>query len=158
MVYLSIGTNLGRRRQNMRRAMAEIESRIGHIVSRSGLFTTEPWGFSSPHAFLNACVAVDTPLSPRQLLDATQAIERDMGRTEKTRPSERPAYHDRVIDIDILLYGDRTVSQPRLRIPHPRIAERLFVLRPLAQIAPSLSVPGSSMSVGEMLRTLETAS
>lgn len=154
MTYLSIGANLGNREQNIRQALTEIESRIGTIASQSDIFTTQPWGYQSTHTFLNACVGIETTLSPTALLRTTQAIERQLGRTEKSNG----AYHDRIIDIDILLYGNRTIHTSRLHIPHPLMAQRLFVLQPLAQIAANVIVPGSSKSVGEMLNTLQALS
>ena len=147
--YLSLGANLGDREAQLRLAVAEIENRVGRVVRQSGFFVTRPWGFRSDNLFLNACVAVETTLPPHALLQQTQAIERSLGRTRKTRDGR---YADRPIDIDILLYGSLTINEPDLQTPHPRIAERLFVLEPLAQIAPDLTIPGTGKTVAQLLQ------
>lgn len=146
--YLGLGTNLGEKEQNLNRAMREIESRGGTIVSRSDFYHTSPWGFDSDNKFLNAAIGVKTTLDPQSLLLETQEIERQMGRTLK---SSDGAYHDRTIDIDILTYDGLQLSTPSLQIPHPLLAERLFVLAPLAQIAPSLTIPGTECTVATLL-------
>ena len=130
-VYLSLGSNLGNRKRLLREAIALISSDVGCVERESSFIETEPWGFSSPNKFLNCCVKVMTALAPRQLLGATQRIERELGRTMK---SEYGVYHDRVIDIDILLYDDLTVDEPDLKIPHPLMGERDFVMVPLREI------------------------
>ena len=130
-VYLALGANIGDRRATMLRAIARINELIGTVERQSALYETEPWGFASAHRFLNACVRVSTMLSPRQLLTATQQIERALGRTAK---SAGGVYHDRVIDIDILLYDDIHVDEPDLKIPHPLMNERDFVMTPLCEI------------------------
>lgn len=130
-LYLSLGTNLGNRKANIREAIEKIQEQIGDIVRQSALYETAPWGFSSPNDFINACVCVATPLLPRQVLLATQRIEREMGRTMKSKNGE---YHDRIIDIDILLYDDVQVNEPDLKIPHPLMYEREFVMVPLKEI------------------------
>lgn len=130
-VYLSLGTNLGNRKRHIREAIEKIGELIGDVVRQSALYETKPWGFSSPNDFINACVMVETALSPRQLLEMTQRIEREMGRMGKSVNGE---YHDRIIDIDILLYDGLTVSDPDLVIPHPLMEERDFVMTPLREI------------------------
>ena len=130
-VYLGLGTNLGDRRHNIAEAVRLIGERVGTVKRLSSLFETEPWGFSSDNMFVNAAVKVDTMLSPRGVLEATQAIERIMGRTEK---SANRQYHDRLIDIDILIYDDVKIDEPDLKIPHPLMHERDFVMRPLGEI------------------------
>lgn len=129
--YLSLGTNLGDKHRNIAEAIRLIGELVGDIVRRSALYDTEPWGFSSGNRFVNAAVCVDTRLSPRQLLETTQLIERRMGRTEK---SVSGVYHDRLIDIDILLYGRERIAEPDLKVPHPLMWERDFVRKPLAEI------------------------
>lgn len=131
-VYLSLGANIGNRKRAMRQAIEKLGEFVGSVVCQSALYETKPWGFESPNDFINCCVLVETPLSPRQLLEATQRIERDLGRVEKT--AEDHEYHDRVIDIDILLYDDITVDEPDLKIPHPLMNERDFVMEPLKEI------------------------
>ena len=130
-VYLGIGTNLGNKEQNVLRAYELIEHKVGQISKRSSLYSTEPWGFKSDNDFVNSVICVETELSPHEVLKATQAIERQMGRTKKSRGGE---YHDRIIDIDILLYDDITVVEPDLIIPHPLMKEREFVMKPLREI------------------------
>lgn len=131
--YLGLGCNLGNRRLIMQQAIEEINGRIGAVVRQSAFIETEPWGFTSPNMFLNACVCVQTDLSPMELLRETQQIERHMGRTSK---SANGVYTDRIIDIDILLYDDLTLNTPELQIPHPHMHERDFVMRPLKEILP----------------------
>lgn len=126
-----MGSNIGNRKRNMREAVQYMESLIGTVTRQSTLYETEPWGFESPNLFINMCVCVETPLAPRQLLEATQEIEKRMGRVGK---SENHEYQDRIIDIDILLYDDLTVDEPDLKIPHPLMNEREFVMTPLNEI------------------------
>lgn len=131
-VYLSLGANIGNRKRAMRQAIEKLDELVGSVVRQSELYETKPWGFESPNDFINCCVLVDTPLAPRQLLETTQHIERELGRVEKT--SSDYEYHDRVIDIDILLYDDIKVDEPDLKIPHPLMYERDFVMTPLKEI------------------------
>ncbi len=128
---MSLGTNLGNRRGNIREAIERIGEQVGVVTRQSALYETKPWGFSSPNDFINACVLVETGLAPRQLLEATQRIEKEMGRTLK---SVDGSYHDRIIDIDILTYDDWKVDEPDLKIPHPLMEEREFVMVPLREI------------------------
>lgn len=130
-VYLSLGANLGDRRANMNMAVELIDENVGKVVRRSSMIETEPWGFESDNKFLNMCVALDTQLSPLQLLHATQDIERQLGRKSK---SVNGVYSDRLIDIDILLYDDLHIQTPELTIPHPNMRSRDFVMRPLMEI------------------------
>ena len=134
-LYLSLGSNLGNRAELLERAIVEINRRIGPIVARSSFHETEPVGFVSEHAFLNACVRVETNLTPFACLHETQAIEKDMGRVAKTTVKDgQPVYHDRCIDIDLLMYDEVRISTPELVLPHPRMNERAFVLDPLAEV------------------------
>lgn len=130
-VYLSLGTNLGDKEANINRAIEKINDSVGTVLRTSSFIETEPWGFDSSNTFLNAALCVETNLSPEQLLNATQLIEREMGRTHK---SVNRVYHDRLIDIDILLYDDISISTPALTIPHPLMQERDFVMIPLREI------------------------
>lgn len=134
-VYLSLGTNLGNRKRNIREAIEKIGEQIGVVERQSALYETKPWGFSSPNDFINACIFVLTPLAPHQLLEATQKIELEMGRTLKSVDGE---YHDRIIDIDILLIDDLKINEPDLKIPHPLMEERDFVMIPLKEILKKL--------------------
>jgi len=135
-VYLGLGTNKGRRQQNLRRAIRRIEELIGRVERQSTFLETEPWGFESKNKFLNACVMVSTELTPRQLLETTQQIEQELGRSKSHKTINRN-YTDRPIDIDILLYDDLTVDEPDLKIPHPLMYERDFVMIPLREIMPT---------------------
>lgn len=130
-IYLSLGTNLGSREDNLERALRLLQEQVGALLRRSSVHETTPWGFESSHMFLNLCVCMATSLSPLQLLAATKQIERQMGRTQK---SEQGHYADRVIDIDILLYDDVHVNESDLIIPHPHMYERDFVMLPLNEI------------------------
>ena len=130
-VYLSLGSNLGNRKRNIREALEKIGELIGDVERQSALYETKPWDYSSPHDFINPCARVLTPLAPRQLLEATQKVEQEMGRKLKSVNGE---YHDRIIDIDILLYDDLRIDQPDLKIPHPLMEERDFVMVPLREI------------------------
>lgn len=135
-VYLGLGSNLGDREENIRRAIALIDSRVGKVVRQSSLIETEPWGFESTNRFLNGVILCETTLTPREVLKATQKIERELGRKKKTQHSTLKTQHykDRPIDIDILLYGDLTIDEPDLKIPHPLMHERDFVMIPLKEI------------------------
>lgn len=130
-VYMSLGANLGDRESNIKLAIQQISELIGPVVRQSALLETAPWGFSSANTFINAAVCSQTSLSPREVLKATQDIERALGRTQKSTDGQ---YHDRPIDIDILLYDDLHVNEPDLVIPHPHMNERQFVLQPLNEI------------------------
>ena len=132
IAYLALGTNIGNKRRNMITAAALLAERVGDVLALSGFYETEPWGFQSENTFLNAALQLETALSPLELLKATQEIEIEMGRTQKSNG----AYHDRIIDIDILLYDDLVMQTPELTLPHPLMHERLFVMEPLAEIAP----------------------
>ena len=131
IAYLSLGSNLGDRHATMRRAIDMLNAGAGTVDRQSSPIETEPWGFESPNRFLNICVRLTTTLTPEQLLLATQAIERQLGRTMK---SDSGQYHDRPIDIDILTYDDLHIATPTLTIPHPLMHERDFVMIPLREI------------------------
>lgn len=130
-VYLALGSNLGDRHGNIAKAIQKIGELIGDVVRQSTLLETEPWGFDSNNRFVNGCVCVKTDLSPRELLQMTQLIEQELGRTIKSTDGK---YHDRTIDIDILIYDDITVDEPDLKIPHPLMQDRYFVMVPLKEI------------------------
>ena len=131
MVYLGLGTNLGDKQKNLNDAIRMLGNQVGEVEKVSSVIETEPEGFNSDNMFLNAVVKVRTALSPFEILDITQDVEKSLGRKEK---SSNGIYHDRVIDIDILLYDDINISTPRLVIPHPRMAQREFVMTPLTEI------------------------
>lgn len=129
--YLGLGSNLGNGKRNLTLAIEKIERLIGTVVCQSAFYETKPWGFHSENMFTNAVISVDTNLSPHDLLKATQHIEQLMGRSEK---SANGHYHDRTIDIDILTYDNQTIDEPHLRIPHPLMHEREFVMKPLNEV------------------------
>ena len=131
LVFFSLGSNIGNRKRLIREAISLLNERVGRVVRESSLIETAPWGFSAPNQFINACVCCETKLNPRQILAVTQRIEREMGRVVKSQDGE---YHDRIIDIDILLYDDLTIDEPDLKIPHPHMKERDFVMNPLQEI------------------------
>ena len=135
-VYLGLGSNIGDRRQCIADAIRLISERVGTVLRQSSLIETEPWGFNSENRFLNGVILCETSLTPRQVLKATQKIERALGRRQKTigADTDVPVYHDRPIDIDILLYDDLSVDEPDLKIPHPLMYERDFVMIPLKEI------------------------
>ncbi len=134
-------------------AAAERISTLGKITARSSLYSTAPVGYSHQPHFLNAVIALETDLTPRDLLTALLAIERDFGRDRSASIPNGP----RTLDLDILLYGDLTVSEPGLEIPHPRLAQRAFVLVPLNEIAPQTVDPPSGLSVSQLLAHLPPA-
>lgn len=150
-VYFSLGTSLGDKERNLRLAVQKIEERIGKVVSLSAFYATAPWGFSSENMFLNAAVCVETSLSPLSVLHLTQEIEREIGRAHK---SVNGIYNDRLIDIDLLLYEDRVLDTPELKLPHPLMQERRFVMEPLAEIAPELVHPILKKKMRELFQTL----
>ena len=133
-LYLSLGSNIGDREHLLRRAIALIDERVGTVQRVSSFIETEPWGFQSEHPFLNAACMVLTTLPPEECLKRTQQIERELGRKKKSRNG---IYHDRPIDIDLLMYGDVKLSTPTLTLPHPLMHERDFVMIPLREILPS---------------------
>ena len=130
-MYLGLGSNLGNRKAILNEAISLIQKRVGEVVRQSSFLETEPWGFTSHNKFLNACICVNTQYSPRQILKTTQAIEKDMGRCHKTVNHQ---YHDRIIDIDLLMIDDLNIDDSDLKVPHPLMKERDFVMIPLKEI------------------------
>lgn len=150
-VYVSLGTNLGDKDNNLRTAVRLMQERIGKVISLSSFYETAPWGFQSEHSFLNAAACIETRLSPEQLLLVTQQIERELGRTQK---SSGNAYKDRLIDIDLLMYDNLQIHLDQLVLPHPLMTERRFVLEPLAEIAPETIHPVTGKTIRELLELL----
>jgi 2-amino-4-hydroxy-6-hydroxymethyldihydropteridine diphosphokinase len=137
--YVAVGANLGDREATIRAAAAALDAEPGvEVVAVSRLIETEPVGYLDQPRFLNGALALETSLEPRALLDLLLAVERRFGREREGVPAQGP----RTLDLDLLLYGDRQIDEPGLRLPHPRLHERAFVLRPLAELDPSLEVPG----------------
>lgn len=148
-VYLGLGSNLGDRAAHLSDAVKLIDERIGHVVRQSSFVESKPWGYESQHLYLNAVILCQTEKTPREVLLLTQQIERDLGRTQKSvvpscadscpqSQTDKPTYTDRPIDIDILLYDDLTVDEPDLKIPHPLMNEREFVMTPLKEVITNL--------------------
>ena len=137
-VYLGLGSNLGDCRKNLERAIRLIDDRVGEVIRQSSFIETEPWGFESEHRFANAVVLCETTKTPREVLLLTQQIERDMGRRKVNGAglmvNGQRIYTDRIVDIDILLYDDLTIDEPDLKIPHPLMHQRDFVMIPLKEI------------------------
>lgn len=137
-VYLGLGSNLGDCRKNLERAIRLIGDRVGEVIRQSSFIETEPWGFESEHRFVNAVVLCETTKTPREVLLLTQQIERDMGRRKVNGAglmvNGQRIYTDRIVDIDILLYDDLTIDEPDLKIPHPLMHQRDFVMIPLKEI------------------------
>jgi len=135
--YVGLGANVGNRRENLDRAVELLAAEPGvRVLALSSVRETAPVGYVDQPRFLNAACALDTGLGPRELLERLLAIERALGR-ERTEPRFGP----RTIDLDLLLYGNETLDEPGLTVPHPRLAERLFVLEPLHELAPDLVLP-----------------
>ncbi|HXP86847.1 MAG TPA: 2-amino-4-hydroxy-6-hydroxymethyldihydropteridine diphosphokinase [Bryobacteraceae bacterium] len=144
-VYLSLGSNLGDRRANLARALELLSESGVRVLRASSIFETEPMYLAAQPRFFNQIVEAETTLFPRQLLSATRGVEKAVGRTPGKRNGPR------VIDIDIVLYAKSVVNLPGLAIPHPRMAERRFVLEPLAELTPDLRHPVTRRTVREML-------
>ncbi|KAA6329343.1 2-amino-4-hydroxy-6-hydroxymethyldihydropteridine diphosphokinase [termite gut metagenome] len=151
-VYLGLGSNLGNKEQNLHNTIQKTEKRIGKIIFLSAFYITTPWGFISKNDFLNAVVCVDSPLQPLEILEETQKIEQEMGRVNK---STTRIYYDRPIDIDILLYGNLIVETKKLILPHPLMTQRLFVMQPLAEIAPNMMHPVLGKTMREIYRSMK---
>ncbi|MDO9633738.1 MAG: 2-amino-4-hydroxy-6-hydroxymethyldihydropteridine diphosphokinase [Paludibacter sp.] len=129
--FLGLGSNLGDKRQYIDYAIRQISSKTGHVLQQSTFYESEPQGFQSENQFVNVVVLVETDLQPLALLHQLQEIEQEMGRLYK---SVDGVYADRIIDIDILLYEDQIIDLPELKVPHPHMKERDFVMKPLNEI------------------------
>jgi len=138
-VYVGLGSNLGDREQTLRAAVAALAAHPAvEVVAVSSLIDTEPVGYISQPRFLNGVAALDTDLSAREVLELLLEVERTFGRRRDGVPHQGP----RTLDLDLLLYGEDEIDEPGLRVPHPRLHERGFVLGPLAEVAPGLEVAG----------------
>lgn len=177
IAYLGLGANLGQREANLREAIFSLSGGRGNryatgagategsqpqgaevrpappatieVLRASSVYETAPWGYTSQPDFLNCVLEVRTSLSPRRLLDLVKGLEQEMGRQPGVR------YGPRLIDVDILLYGETTVDLPDLKIPHPGLPQRAFVLVPLAELAPGLVHPTLGITIGELAHRVD---
>ena len=150
LVYLALGSNLGDRLANLHQAIEALPPAV-KPVAFSTVYETPPWGYLDQPPFLNQVISAETGLEPLALLRALKRLERKLGR----KPGVR--YGPRLIDLDILLYADRVFDNPKLVIPHPRLAERAFVLVPLAELAPDLRHPVLGVTMTQLLSGLDNA-
>lgn len=145
-LYLLLGGNLGDKEKIFSKTRSSLETQIGKIDSFSHIFETEPWGFDSDDLFWNQVVEISTSLFPEKVLEQINQIENHLGRTRKT-----DQYSSRIIDIDILFYGNEIISLPNLIVPHPRIQERKFALVPMNEIAPEFIHPVFQKTISQLL-------
>jgi 2-amino-4-hydroxy-6-hydroxymethyldihydropteridine diphosphokinase len=153
IVFLGIGTNLGERERNLEQAVTEIEKSLGSVMQSSSPYETEPWGFKSEEKFLNMVVKIRTNLSPRALMENILILESMLGRERGEKQ-----YISRLIDIDILFYDDLILIEDHLKIPHPLLHERKFVLIPLCEIEPAMIHPVLGKTIDELLGICEDKS
>jgi 2-amino-4-hydroxy-6-hydroxymethyldihydropteridine diphosphokinase len=151
-VYLSLGSNKEDRYSYIKTALDLMDRQIGSILQKSSVYKTESWGYNDSE-YLNMCICMESDLNPEDLILMTQAIERQIGRTEKTHIIEhnKPAYKAREIDIDILFCDDLIIDQNAINIPHPGIPYRMFILKPLDQIAHNFVHPVLKKTIGTLL-------
>ena len=147
---IALGTNVGDREGNLRRAVGMI-GRKAKLARMSSVYETEPMYYENQRPFLNCVVVIETDLTPRALLCELQTAETEMGRQRTVK------YGPRIIDLDILFYGDEVISEPGLEVPHPKITERPFVLVPLREVRPDLVHPVLGKSVSRLIDELETS-
>ncbi|HNW51351.1 MAG TPA: 2-amino-4-hydroxy-6-hydroxymethyldihydropteridine diphosphokinase [Prolixibacteraceae bacterium] len=150
-VFLSLGTNMGDKLKNLSAAIHAIEAEIGQVSVVSGIYETEAWGFSCEEHFLNQVIVIQTSMDPGQLIEKCLFIEKGMGRIR----SGSGDYESRIIDIDILFFGNQIIEQESLQIPHPLLHLRRFILEPLCEIAPELIHPVFGKPLSELLSTCE---
>ena len=145
VIYLSIGSNIGERMLNIVKARGLISNQLGVVQSVSSTYETGAWGYTSVNRYYNICLSLSTTLSPQNVLSEIKSIEVSMGRVR-----DNSGYSDRIIDIDLLFYGNEVIEIPGLKVPHPRLGERKFVLVPLLEIAPDLVHPQFQLTIREM--------
>lgn len=158
-VYLCLGGNVGDTRQYLNQAISLISSRIGTVTVQSSVYRSEPWGFNAEQMFLNQAVMVEPELEPHIVLERCLQIESELGRTRSGN-----GYEPRTIDIDIIFFGNQIIDTPDLKVPHPLMHRRNFVLQPLCEIAPNLVHPVFGLTVkqladecGDSLQTVRLA-
>lgn len=147
-VHLLLGSNLGNRKEILDKAINLLSQKVGVIILRSKDYETAPWGVTNQPDFLNLVVSIQTRLKPLQILEITQSIENQLGRIRKEK------WGARLIDIDILFYGNEIIDEPNLKIPHPLLQERDFALSPLAEIAPDFVHPVLGETISELREKL----
>lgn len=152
-VFLGLGTNMGNRRKNLNDAVSGINEQIGEVVKISSVYETEPWGFKSDSQFLNTVIKVETGLNPTAVLEAIRRIELFLGRVRSGNQ-----YSSRIIDIDILFFEDRVIDSDDLKVPHPKLQERKFVLVPLCEIEPEKVHPVLNKTLAYLLEVCEDGS
>ncbi len=150
-VYISLGTNLGNKPQNLKKACDLISKQIGIIQQKSSIYETEPWGYDSFNNFLNQVVEVKTEITPRKLLHNLLVIEEIMGRSRNSSKN----YQDRIIDLDILLYDNLIMQNDELNLPHAKMHERKFALEPLVEINQGLIHPVFKKTMKQLFDELE---
>ncbi len=148
-IFLSLGSNLGDKKANLSKCRENLQKEGIKIHKTSSLYLTPPWGKTDQPEFLNQVIEAETTLSPRELLSLIKKIEKEMGR------KSRGKWGPRIIDIDILFYGDKIIEEENLVIPHPLITERAFVLVPLHEIAPEFLHPLKKEKIKSLLPRLE---
>jgi len=148
-VYLLLGSNLGNRKEILDNAIELITKKIGIIISQSKDYETKPWGMTDQPDFLNLAITIHTKLKPLEILEQTQAIENQLGRVRKEK------WGARLIDIDLIFYGNEIIDEPNLKVPHPLMQERDFALIPLAEIAPNFVHPVLEKTILELRELLE---
>lgn len=144
-IFILLGSNVGDRQANLLNARQEISREIGEIITTSAVYKTAPWGNTHQPDFYNQVIGIDSTLTPDTLLEGILEIEKRLGRTREVK------WGPRIIDIDILLWGARTIKTPHLTIPHPELPHRRFTLLPLTEIAPEFLHPGEKKTIRELL-------
>lgn len=151
LAYVALGSNLGDRHAALESAVRAL-SRAGEVLAVSSIYETDPVGYADQPPYLNAVLALETPLTPEELLDVLLAIEQEHGRVRSFPNAPR------TLDLDLLVFGDERRESEKLALPHPRMHERAFVLVPFAEIAPDAIVPGHDASVSELLSRIDAHS
>lgn len=152
IAYIGIGSNLGNRQENCLRAIELLQKKDIIVTKRSSLYETEPWGVKDQPRFINMAIEIDTSLEPKELLKILKNIEKELGREKSSK------WGPRIIDLDILLFDDIILNEDNLKIPHPLMQERDFVLRPLCEIAPDIYHPLLKLSIYELMQKIHRKS